>query len=78
MNQPLARAFGPPGHIITLTWPDIDRVGLEAPGRRQGLAVARDDLKRPAVDMCGMDEAVVGSDTADLEGLSYFHSDGVG
>lgn len=66
VDQPLARLLRLPDSIVALARPDIDGVGKEACGGGNRLAVAGDDLERPATDMHRVDESVVG--TIELRG----------
>ncbi len=78
MDEPLARVQGLPNHIISLARADVDRISQKSRLRRQGLAVASHDLKRAAMDVDRMDEAIVGSHQAHLQRLADLHTNGVG
>src|SRR3546814_4327428 len=78
MDHPLAGLECFPDDVVTLAGADVDRVGPEAGGRRQGFAVACNDLEWPAVDMHRVDEAAVGTDETYFYRLAHFHVDGVG
>src|SRR5439155_2586002 len=67
VDQPFAGTPCRPDDVIALARPDIDSVGKEAGRSVDRLAVAGDQLKRPAMDMHRMDEAVVGSYEAHLQ-----------
>src|SRR3546814_5908050 len=56
MDHPLAGLECFPDDVVTLAGADVDRVGPEAGGRRQGFAVACNDLEWPAVAMHRVDE----------------------
>src|SRR3546814_1556590 len=78
MDHPLAGLECFPDDVVTLAGADVDRVGPEAGGRRQGFAVACNDLEWPGVDMHRVDEAAVGTDETYFYRLAHFPVDGVG
>lgn len=59
----------------TAARPDINGVGKEAGRRENRLSVAGDHLEGSAMDVHGVDEAVVGADETHFQGLADLHAD---
>src|SRR6266568_3221797 len=78
VNKPLAAPASWPNHVKSLAGSDIHSIGPVARSFRQHRAIDRNDLKRPAMHMHGMNEVVVGADEAQLYGRTDAHANDVG